>query len=310
MKLVFFGSPAIALVSLKRIIEEGHRIELVISQPDKPTGRGKKLIPTLLKRFAQDLNIPVYQPVKIRKDQIALEKIKKINPDLNVVVAYGQIISSSIIFLPKYNSINVHFSLLPKYRGASPIQWALLNGERKTGVTIFELNERMDEGDILAKEEVDIHPEEGASELEARLAHKGADLLVKTIAKIGKIKPQKQDHSQATYAPKIKKEDGRIKWEKNAIFIERLVKAYTPWPSAYTFLADQRIKILKGKKEAFKGQSSSPGEILDVKKKGIEVCCGDASVFLIENLQPENKKPMSAYSFSLGAKIRSGDRFI
>ncbi len=310
MKLVFFGSPAIALVSLKRIIEEGHRIELVISQPDKPTGRGKKLIPTPLKRFAQDLNIPVYQPVKIRKDQIALEKIKKINPDLNVVVAYGQIIPSSIIFLPKYNSINVHFSLLPKYRGASPIQWALLNGERKTGVTIFELNERMDEGGILTKEEVDIHPEEGASELEVRLAQKGADLLVKTIAKIGKIKPQKQDHSQATYAPKIKKEDGRIKWEKNAIFIERLVKAYTPWPSAYTFLADQRIKILKGKKEAFKGQSSSPGEILDVKKKGIEVCCGDASVFLIENLQPENKKPMSAYSFSLGAKIRPGDRFI
>jgi len=310
MKIVFFGSPAIALVSLKRIIEEGHRIELVISQPDKPTGRGKKLIPTPLKRFAQDLNIPVYQPVKIRKDQIALEKIKKINPDLNVVVAYGQIIPSSIIFLPKYNSINVHFSLLPKYRGASPIQWALLNGERKTGVTIFELNERMDEGDILAKEEVDIHPEEGASELEARLAQKGAELLVKTIAKIGKIKPQKQDHSQATYAPRIKKEDGRIKWEKNAIFIERLVKAYTPWPSAYTFLADRRIKILKGKKEAFKGQSSSPGEILEVKKKGIEVCCGDASVFLIENLQPENKKPMSAYSFSLGAKIRPRDRFI
>ncbi|TET69049.1 MAG: methionyl-tRNA formyltransferase [Candidatus Aminicenantes bacterium] len=310
MKIVFFGSPAIALVSLKRIMEEGHRIELVISQPDKPTGRGKKLIPTPLKRFAQDLNIPVYQPVKIRKDQIALEKIKKINPDLNVVVAYGQIIPSSIIFLPKYNSINVHFSLLPKYRGASPIQWALLNGERKTGVTIFELNERMDEGDILAKEEVDIHPEEGASELEARLAQKGAELLVKTIANIGKIKPQKQDHSQATYAPRIKKEDGRIKWEKNAIFIERLVKAYTPWPSAYTFLADRRIKILKGKKEAFKGQSSSPGEILEVKKRGIEVCCGDASVFLIENLQPENKKPMSAYSFSLGAKIRPGDRFI
>ena len=310
MKLVFFGSPATALVSLKRIIEEGHRIELVISQPDKPTGRGKKLIPTPLKRFAQDLNIPVYQPVKIRKDQIALEKIKKINPDLNVVVAYGQIIPSSIIFLPKYNSINVHFSLLPKYRGASPIQWALLNGERKTGVTIFELNERMDEGDILTKEEVDIHPEEGASELEARLAQKGAELLIKTIAKIGKIKPQKQDHSQATYAPRIKKEDGRIKWEKNAIFIERLVKAYTPWPSAYTFLADRRIKILKGKKEAFKGQSSSQGEILEVKKKGIEVCCGDASVFLIENLQPENKKPMSAYSFSLGAKIRPGDRFI
>lgn len=310
MKIVFFGSPAIALVSLKRIIKEGHRIELVISQPDKPTGRGKKLIPTPLKRFAQDLNIPVYQPVKIRKDQIALEKIKEINPDLNVVVAYGQIIPSSIIFLPKYNSINVHFSLLPKYRGASPIQWALLNGERKTGVTIFELNERMDEGDILAKEEVDIHPEEGASELEARLAQKGAELLVKTIAKIGKIKPQKQDHSQATYAPRIKKEDGRIKWEKNAIFIERLVKAYTPWPSAYTFLADRRIKILKGKKEAFKGQSSFPGEILEVKKKGIEVCCGDASVFLIENLQPENKKPMSAYSFSLGVKIRPGDRFI
>ena len=156
-----------------------------------------------------DLNIPYYLPARIRKDPIALQKIKEIEPDLNVVVAYGQIIPSSIIYLPKYNSLNVHFSLLPKYRGASPVQWALLEGEEKTGITIFELNEKMDEGDILSQEEVNILPDENAVELEDRLAQKGADLLVETITQIDKLKHLPQDHSQATYAPKIKKEEIR-----------------------------------------------------------------------------------------------------
>ncbi|TET71658.1 MAG: methionyl-tRNA formyltransferase [Candidatus Aminicenantes bacterium] len=310
MKIVFFGSPVLALPSLKKLLETDHSIDLIITQPDRPSGRGKKLKPCPVKKTALDLNIPYYQPLKIRKDEIALDKIKEIEPDLNVVVAYGQIIPSSIIYLPRYNSLNVHFSLLPKYRGASPVQKALLDGEAKTGITIFELNEKMDEGDILVQEEVNIFPDENAAELEARLAQKGADLLIKAIAQIDKLKHRKQDHSQATYAPKIRKEDGKIDWTKNSLYIERRVRAFTPWPSAYAFLKDIRIKIHRGikiEKEAPPG--SSAGEISGIKKEGIEVCCGEGSIYLIESLQPENRKRMDAYAFSLGAEIKPGDIF-
>jgi len=310
MKIVFFGSPASALPSFNKIHEAGHSIDLVITQPDKPQGRGKIVTSPPMKKAAEALNIPIYQPPKIRQDPIALERIKKINPELIVVVAYGQIIPASIIYLPKYNSINLHFSLLPKYRGASPVFWALLKGERKTGISIFELNEKMDEGDILAQEEIDILPEEKTSELESRLAEKGAELLVQTISKIETIKPLKQDHSQATYAPKIKKEDGKIDWKNNARFIASQVRAFNPWPSAFTFLKENRIKILEGKEEERQAQCSIPGKILSINKEGIEVCCGSGSVYLIRKLQPENKKSMDAYSYTLGAKIKMDDRFM
>ena len=310
MKIVFFGSPVLALPSLKKLLETDHSIDLIITQPDRPSGRGKKLMPCPVKKTALDLNIPYYQPLKIRKDEIALDKIKEIEPDLNVVVAYGQIIPSSIIYLPRYNSLNVHFSLLPKYRGASPVQKALLDGEAKTGITIFELNEKMDEGDILVQEEVNVFPDENAADLEARLAQKGADLLIKAIAQIDKLKHRKQDHSQATYAPKIRKEDGKIDWTKNSLYIERRVRAFTPWPSAYAFLKDIRIKIHKGRKIAKKDPpGSSAGKISGIKKEGIEVCCGEGSIYLIESLQPENRKRMDAYAFSLGAEIKPGDIF-
>ncbi len=310
MKIVFFGSPVLALPSLKKLLETDHIIDLIITQPDRPSGRGKKLKPCPVKKTALDLNIPYYQPLKIRKDKIALDKIKEIEPDLNVVVAYGQIIPSSIIYLPRYKSLNVHFSLLPKYRGASPVQWALLDGEEKTGITIFELNEKMDEGDILVQEEVNIFPDENAAGLEARLAQKGADLLIKAIAQIDKLKHRKQDHSQATYVPKIRKEDGKIDWTKNSLYIERRVRAFTPWPSAYAFLKDIRIKIHKGRKiEKEAPPSFSAGEISGIKKEGIEVCCGEGSSYLIESLQPENRKRMDAYAFSLGAEIKPGDIF-
>jgi methionyl-tRNA formyltransferase len=310
MRIVFFGSPAAALPSFEKILDAGHSIELVITQPDRPTGRGKKLMPSPVKMLALDKNIPVDQPARIRKDAAVLEKMEKIQPDLNVVVAYGQIIPSSIIYLPKYNSVNVHFSLLPHYRGASPVQWALLKGEDKTGITLFELNEKMDEGDILVQKEVRIDPEENAAELESRLAEVGAELLVKTIRDVERIKLRKQDHSQATYAPKLRKEDGRIDWEKDAIHIERQIRAFSPWPSTYAFIGEKRMKILKGKKlKNHAASSSSPGEILEIRKEGIAVCCGEHSVFLIERLQPENRNSMDAYAFSLGGRIKIGEKF-
>ena len=310
MKVVFFGSPSSALPSLKKILDSGHSVELVITQPDKPTGRGKKLLPCPVKQMALVLNIPVSQPLKIRKDAATLEQLKKIQPDLAVVVAYGQIIPASIIYLPKHNSLNVHFSLLPRYRGASPVQWALLNGEDRTGITIFELNEKMDEGDVLAQQETEILPEENAAELEARLAQLGADLLVKTIDRIESLKHQKQDHAQATYAPKLKKEDGKIDWGKDSFYIQRQVRAFTPWPSAYAFIGEKRVKIPKGQKsEGRAAPSSSPGEILNIGKEGIEIYCGERSVFLIERIQPENRNEMDAFAFSLGTRIKPGDKF-
>jgi methionyl-tRNA formyltransferase len=309
MKLVFFGSPAAAVHSLKKVLEKGHHVALVITQPDRPAGRGKKTTLSPIKKFSLEHNIPVFQPEKIRKDPVVLEKIKDIHPEMNVVVAYGQIIPKSVIYFPEYNSINVHFSLLPKYRGASPVQWAVLNGEQKTGVTIFELNEKMDEGDILAKEELLISPREYAYELEARLAEIGADLLCQTIDKIERIPHQKQDHSKATFAPKLKKEQGRIDWNQEAVRVDRKVRAFTPWPSAFSYLNGKRIIILKGRDKPGKIPDILPGEVLYAKKEGIEVLCGQGSIYLIEELQPEGKKAMSAHAFTLGEKVIRGDKF-
>ena len=310
MKIVFFGSPNSAVYSLKKILEEGHRVELIITQPDKPAGRGKKWTTSPVKRFAQAFNIPVYQPARIRKDPIALEKLKGIDPDINMVVAYGQIIPTPLIYYPKYNSINLHFSLLPKYRGASPVHWSILNGDKITGVTIFELNEKMDSGDLLAQQELGILPGEYAHELEVRLAAIGAELLCKTIDQIDSIPHTKQDHSQATFAPLLKKEDGRIDWTKSAIEIDRRIRAFTPWPSAYSFLDQKRIKIIRGKVQDSKSNGLSPGEILGVNKTGIQVSCGHNSIYLIEELQPEGRKAMNAYAFSLGTQIIPGTKFL
>ncbi len=309
MKIVFFGSPFAAVCSLKKILESGHAVSLVITQPDRPAGRGKKTALSAVKKYAIENNISVYQPEKIRKDHLVLEKFKEIHPELNVVVAYGQIIPKAVIDFPKYNSINVHFSLLPKYRGASPVQWAILSGEKKTGVSIFELNEKMDEGDILAKKEVPILPREYAYELEGRLAEIGAELLCETIDKIERIPRKKQDPSQATYAPKIKKEQGRIDWTLDAVWIDRKVRAFTPWPSAFTYLDGKRIKIIKGRDTPKTVPELSPGEVLNVKKEGIEIGCGHGSIYIVEELQPEGRRAMNAYAFTLGENVTRGDKF-
>jgi methionyl-tRNA formyltransferase len=308
MRIVFFGSPESAIPSLQKILEEGHTVELIITQPDRPRGRGKKLTASPVKNFALDKNIPLFQPQRIRKEPTALDKLRDADPDINVVVAYGQIIPASLIYLPKYNSINLHFSLLPKYRGASPVQWAILNGEHTTGLTIFELNEKMDEGDILAQREIKILPYEKAFELEVRLAVEGADLLVETIHKIDTLEPQRQNHAQATYARLIRKEDGLIDWSDDAISVERKVRAFSPWPSAFTYFRGKRLKILEGRAVmSVPPSSAKPGEITEAKKDGIHVGCGDGKIFTINHLQPENRKAMSAHSFSLGTNIKPGE---
>jgi methionyl-tRNA formyltransferase len=311
MRIVFFGSPSAALPSLEKLLDAGHEVKLMITQPDKPSGRGQKSMPCAVKAFAISRGIPTYEPERIRKDPVALDKLRAANPEVNVVVAYGQIIPAPIIYFPKHKSLNVHFSLLPKFRGAAPVQWALLSGEAKTGVTIFELNEKMDEGHIYATTEVLILPGENALELEMRLANVGAGLLLETLAEIDRINPIPQDQSLATYAPKLQKEDGKIDWNLDADVIGRKVQAVTPWPSAYTFFRKKRLIILRG--SALTGpfppetRPASPGTVVAVEKQGMTVACKNGSRYRIERLRPENKAAMDAYAFSLGAKIDIGD---
>jgi len=309
MRIVFFGSPDTAIPSLFKLEEAGHEIKLVVTQSDSFSGRGRRSSSSPVKKAALDRNLPVYQPPRIRKDPHALEIIQEAQPDIIIVVAYGQIIPSSIIYAPPHNSWNLHFSLLPKYRGAAPVQWALFKGEKITGLTIFELNEKMDEGDILNSLEVPIHPREKAYELEARLASLGSELLVQTLDNIDRIKKTPQDHSQATFAPLLKKEDGKIDWTKTSSDIENQVRAFNPWPSSYTFISNKRLKILEGKKIDRPEKNGIPGQILSINKWGIHVCCGNQSVFQIEICQPENKSAMDAVDFSHGARIKAGDFF-
>jgi methionyl-tRNA formyltransferase len=307
MRIVFFGSPGSALPSLSRVLADGHRVELVVTQPDKPAGRGKALAMSPVKRFALDHGLPVHQPDKIRKDPRSLELLQAIQPDISVVVAFGQIMPAAVIYLPRWHTVNVHFSILPKYRGASPVAWALLQGETKTGITTFELDEKMDEGGVLLRREVEIRPDENAGSLEKRLAEVGAGLLSETLAKRETLSLLPQDHAAATYAPNLKKEDGRIDWSETAVIVDRKVRAFTPWPSAFTFLEGTRLQVSRGKPvDAGSAGSEPPGRILSLSKDGWRVSSGQGTVFLIERLKPENKGEMPASDFSRGRKIENG----
>jgi len=309
-KLIFFGSTLSSCFCLNELLKAGHEISAVVTQPDRPAGRGKKILMSPVKKLALEQNLTIFQPVKVRKNPEFREKMERIAPDLNVVVAYGQIIPGSIIFLPKFNSINLHLSLLPKFRGSSPVQWAILKGAEKTGITIFELSKKMDEGPIYTKLELAIQPGENAAELETRLIRSGAQLLLDTIPQIPDLDPLPQDHKAATYVSKLNKEDGLINWTESAVQIDRQVRAFTPWPSSFTFRQNKRLKLISGKVLAKQNCfSGKPGEILQSDKNGIEVCCQNGTVYLIIEVQPENKKIMPAYAFSIGAKLCIGDRF-
>jgi len=313
MKIVFFGSPATAIPSLERLLENGHSVGLIVTQPEKPAGRGLNQAPSAVKRYALDKGIPVIEPEKIRRDATVLERLTEYGPDINIVVAYGQIIPSSILYLPPSRTLNVHFSLLPKFRGAAPVQWSILSGERTTGVTIMELNEKMDEGDILQASATDILPGETASDLEKRLAVVGADLLIETLRRIKDVKPVPQDHSLATYAPKLKKEDARIAWTEPAALVERKFRAYTSRPGSFAFFRGKRLIILRGAAGSPTGGAERvqgpPGAVISCSKKGIEIACGDGAVFTIEELKPEGRGAMNAHAFALGARIRDGELF-
>ncbi len=310
MRIVFFGSPEAALPSLRALRDAGHEIALVVSQPDRPAGRGKHLLPSPVKRFALDLGIPVVQPAKIRADPDILDRLKTAAADIHIVVAYGQILPMTVIALPRHWTINVHFSLLPRYRGAAPVAAAILAGETRTGVTIFRLNEKMDEGDLLAGAETEIGPTETAGQLEARLAELGAGLLLRLLEQFKTIVPCRQDPSLATLAPKLAKENGRIDWTRSALEIDRRVRAMTPRPSAYTHLRGGRMLIIAGRPDegvATAAHQALSGTVAVLSKAGISVACRDGSRYLITRLRPENRVEMDAYAFTLGGGIQVGD---
>jgi len=309
MRVVFFGSPEAALPSLTALLGGGHIVGMAVTQPDRPSGRGRRLTAPPVKRFALERDIPVLQPVRIRDDPAALESIRNVGADIHVVVAYGQIIPLSMIDIPRHRSVNVHFSLLPELRGAGPVQWALLNGAARTGVTIFRLNAKMDEGDILSTAETDVRPGENAGELEDRLARIGAELLLDTLARIETIIPVPQNPEKISLAPKIRKEDGLIDWTAEAARVDRQVRAFTPRPSAFALFKERRLIILKGSALAGPKNEGASGEVAAVGREGIDVRCGDGILYRVQRLQPENKTAMDAFAFSLNGRIHPGDVF-
>ncbi|WP_457678427.1 methionyl-tRNA formyltransferase [Thermovibrio sp.] len=300
------GTPHFAVPSLKRLYEAGYQISLVITQPDRPAGRGKKITPPPVKVEAQRLGIEVYQPEKVKENEELYRKLKEISPDFIVVAAYGKILPKWLIELPKFMTVNVHASLLPKYRGASPIQAALLNGEKETGITIMKVIPELDAGDILSQKRVEIKEEDDAQTLHDRLAELGGELLVETLPKVvsGEVKPVPQDESKATYCPKIAKEMGRVDWSLPAERIFNMVRAFTPWPGAHTFFKGKRIKITKAKPVELGGEA---GKVI---RAGKELIVGAGKGALkVERLKPEGRKEITGEEFVRGYRVKEGDAF-
>ena len=304
MKIIFMGTPDFAVGTLRSLAEAGHEITLVVSQPDKPKGRGHAMVPTPVKVVAEELGIPVFQPVKIREAKDVLEKTEA---DVCVVAAFGQIIPASILHMKKYGCINVHASLLPKYRGAAPIQWAVIDGEEESGVTIMQMDEGLDTGDMLAKAIVPLDEKETGGSLFDKLSEAGGRLCVETLAKLekGEITPEKQGESPTAYASMLDKKMGNIDWNKSAVVIERLVRGLNPWPSAYTHLDGKTLKIWACDvlpQSASKGES---GEILEVTKDAIHVQTGDG-ILVLREIQLAGKARMDAGAFLRGYKVVPG----
>jgi len=308
-RIVFMGTPEFAAPSLKTLIAAGEDVAAVVTQPDKPKGRGKHLSPPPVKELALKYNIPVLQPEKIR-DEAFINIIQKLRPDIIVVIAYGKILPKAILDIPPKGCINVHASLLPKYRGAAPINWAIINGEKETGITTMLMDEGMDTGDILLTERVEIQDNDTTDSVYEKLKDIGANLLIKTISglKKGMVRPIDQDDSYATYAPMLKKEDGRIDWAIKPEEIRNLIRGMYPWPGAYTRWEGKQLKIFKAQVASEERTSEEPGVIIKTSTDGIYVATG-AGILLITELQPENKSKMSASEFIKGYKIGKGQIF-
>jgi methionyl-tRNA formyltransferase len=302
MVLIFLGTPTFAVPTLERIVEAGHRVSAVFTQPDRPKGRGGLLTASPVKEAALRLGLPVHQPERIRHPDV-VEQLKQMNPDAMVVVGYGQIIPQAIIDIPKLGIINVHASLLPKYRGAAPIQWAVANGETRTGVTTMRIDAGLDTGDMLLKWDTEIGSQETALELGVRLADAGAELLVKTLR--DNPTPVKQNPAEATYAPILKKEDGEIDWNWPASKIFNRSRGFQPWPGAYSYFRGQMFHIWKSRVsgEALQGE---PG-LMSAMDKRLLIACGDRTELELIEVQVEGRKRMSGTAFMNGHHLKDDE---
>ncbi len=308
MRVVFMGTPDFAVGTLEAIIEAGHEVALVVTQPDKPKGRGNVMQCSPVKECALAHNLPVFQPKKIRESE-NVEYVRSFNPDIIIVVAFGQILSKDILDMPKYGCVNVHASLLPKYRGSAPIQWAVINGDEVTGVTTMRLDEGVDTGDMIAKRQVRLSEDETGGSLFDKLAVVGAELCVETIKMIedGTAEYTPQNSEESTHVGKIGKELGAIDWTKPAVQIERLIRGLNPWPSAYTNLGGKTFKIWKA--AVLEGENDyESGCIYKVTKDSMCVQTGDGALSLKE-VQLEGKKRMEVDAFLRGNQVEEGTFF-
>ena len=305
------GTAELSCASLEKLVgDKQFQIAAVVTQPDKPKGREMRLQFSPVKILAEKLKLPVLQPVKAR-DEKFISELRELKPDLIVVVAYGQILPQTILDLPKFGCVNVHTSLLPKYRGASPIQSAILNGDAETGVTIMKMDAGLDTGKIISQARTPILPEDNSQTLHDRLAQLGAELLVETIPNYvaGKIPPKPQPAESASYAAKIKKEDGKIDWNEPAEKILNRLRAFTPWPGAFTFLrTEEKSQLLKIWKAEISGDNGHAGMVLSADKNGIVVACGKNALRILE-LQREGGRRLSAQEFLAGHPLKLGEKF-
>lgn len=305
MNVIFMGTAPLGIPTLRALAQK-HTVLAVFTQPDRPAGRGLVLTPPPIKHVALELGLPVYQPERINRE---VELIKTLNPDVIVIVAFGQFLSTRLLAIPKFGCINLHASLLPKYRGAAPIQWAIINDEKETGLTTFLLNEEMDAGDILLQEKVSISDEDTAGTLHDKLAELGPDLVLRTLDGLekGTLTPRPQDRSHATFAPKIESTMGQIEWSQPARKIFNLIRGLNPSPGAYTFWEGQRLKLFSSRVVSSSG-SVVPGQVTEISMAGPVVQCGQDALELTE-VQPAGKRRMSGKDFVNGYKVRIGARF-
>ncbi len=306
MKVVYMGTPEFAVSALKAIIENGHDVVAVVTQPDKAKGRSKALVPTPVKAVAGENNIPVYQPEKV-KDEAMVTILKELAPEVIVVAAYGQILPESILNIPAYGCINIHASLLPKYRGAAPIEWAIINGEKVTGVTTMYMEKGLDTGDMIEKAEVEIEPCDTGKTLHDKLAAAGAKLILSTLTALyeGTATRTKQNDDESCYASMLNKELGNIDFTKSAEEIERLIRGLFPWPCAYTKIMDKTVKLFEAQVVKQDVSGFKVGEIIDVTKKSFKIVCG-SDALAIKRLQPEGKKEMDVAAYLNGNKLEQG----
>jgi methionyl-tRNA formyltransferase len=306
-RIIFMGTPDFAVPALRALHESQHDVLAVVTQPDRPKGRGRRMIPPAVKEVAAEMGYPVLQPSKV-KEPWFVEKIIAMDPELFVVVAYGRLLPGSFLSIPHLGAINIHASLLPKYRGPAPIQWAIINGEEETGVTTIWMDEGLDTGDILLTASVPIQPEDTTASLGSRLSQQGGQLLIETLVMLESqgLAGKPQDKSGATYAPLLKKEDGRIDWSKDAKSLNAFVRGMNPWPGAFTFLSSKRLKVLKAK-ALERNAREKPGTVLEGFPDDLNVATGRGTLALLE-VQLESAKRLSISDFLRGFSVSPGTR--